>query len=81
MRVQPGSQPLVSFLSHGNEDTFELWDVFPSRKKSIEETGTHQELSIDDVKREQRSKEEKILIRKDAGEMGEEPTREEDESI
>ena len=57
------------------EMAFKLWDVFPSRKKSIQETGTHQELSIDDVKREQRSKEEKILIRKDVREASEEPTR------
>ena len=75
MPVQPNPQPLVSFLLPGSEDTFELWDSFPSRKKNIQETETHQELSIDDVKREQRSKEEKILIRKDVGEAGEEPNR------
>ena len=81
MRVQPRSQPLASSLSHGNEDTFKLWDCYPSRKKNIQETETHQELSIDDVKREQRSKEEKILIRKDVREACEESNREEDESI
>jgi len=74
---QPDSKTRLKAI----EMAFKLWDAFPSQKKNIQETETHQELSIDDVKREQRSKEEKILIRKDVGETGEEPSREEDESI